>query len=342
MGASVAAPQSGSPNDEVPATSGPEPGRPGRTVRWWPLVAGIVVLLATVWVFVTAWGAVWASHPAGWVTLLAAGAGGIAAIAFAVAAGPAKHHGWRRWVARAGLVVVAGLATAIVVYTKPLSADQVAIDALADGDGVTVTERATRIEMQPADPAGTGLAFYPGAKVDPRAYANVLHPIAEAGYPVVILKQPFNLAILGSNAASAVVGDADDDVDRWLVGGHSLGGAMAARYAETPREELVGLLLYAAYPVVDMSDRSDLAVASVWGTADTVADPADIDNSVDELPTSAVFTPIDGGIHSFFGDYGLQRGDGTPGISRDEAQAEIAAATLDLLDSIDAGMQSSG
>jgi dienelactone hydrolase len=308
-----------------------------RRPRWWPLVGGVMLLASVLWVFGTAWGAVWASHPAGWVTLVIAGAAGAAAIVFALVAGPPTRTGWRRWLARAGLVLVTGVVVVVVVYTRPLEAEQVAIDALVDGGGVTIEESSTQLRLVPDDPATTGLAFYPGAKVDPRAYANALRPIAESGYPVVIVKQPFNLAILDSDAADAVVGDRGDDVDRWVIGGHSLGGAMAARYAEAERSELVGLLLYAAYPVVDMSARSDLSVASVWGTADGVADPADIDASVAELPGSAVFTAIEGGIHSYFGDYGLQRGDGVATVARRDAQAQIAAATLDLLGSIDAG-----
>ena len=62
-----------------------------------------------------------------------------------------------------------------------------------------------------------------------------------------------------------------------------------------------------------------------------MATPAKIDAAKSKLPPDTRYVVIDGGIHSFFGDYGLQSGDGTPSITRDEAQAQIRAASLDLL-----------
>ena len=43
-----------------------------------------------------------------------------------------------------------------------------------------------------------------------------------------------------------------------------------------------------------------------------------------ELPPTAEFVRIEGAIHSYFGDYGEQRGDGTPTLSRQAAQDQIA------------------
>ena len=55
----------------------------------------------------------------------------------------------------------------------------------------------------------------------------------------------------------------------WYIGGHSLGGAMAASYAADHADELDGLLLLAAYSTKDLSD-SDLAVVSLVGSEDGV------------------------------------------------------------------------
>lgn len=46
------------------------------------------------------------------------------------------------------------------------------------------------------------------------------------------------------------------------------------------------------------------------------------------LPASTTFLSIDGAVHSFFGDYGAQPGDGTPTISQDEARTEISRAAV--------------
>jgi hypothetical protein len=311
--------------------------RDGRRPRWWPLGIGVAIVLVVGWACATAWVGIMGSSPAYLITLLAALAFAVGLIAWAIFVGPPPQRSkLRMWLARGGLLLGGPVLIGLLVYVRPLSAEQIALDALDDGGGVTVDLSRSTIRLTPdAGPRSVGLAFYPGAKVDPQAYAHVLRPIAEAGFEVVIFKQPYNLAILDTNAANAVVGGTDDAIDEWVVAGHSLGGAMAARYAEKRREELAGLLLYAAYPVIDMSARVDLAVMSVYGTADGVADPADIENRKSDLPPATEYVPISGGIHSFFGDYGLQRGDGMPGVSRDEAQSKIAAASIRFLEIIE-------
>lgn len=305
-------------------------------VRWWPFATAAAVLAVVVWAFATEWTGITGSHRAYLVTLVMVVIAATATIAWAILSGPPRHTGARRWSARAALVV-GGIALMVaLVFLRPMSADSLAIDALDDGSGVTVEISGSMIRLTPeTGTRATGLAFYPGALVDPRAYARVLRPIAEAGFPVVIFKPPYNLAILRSDAADDVVGDPDDAVTTWVVGGHSLGGAMAARYAERARDELAGLLLYAAYPVNDMSDHNDLAVLSVFGTNDAIATPEEIDESAAELPPATEFAPIDGAIHAYFGDYGAQRGDGTASVDRAEAQRAIADVTIGFLDEVD-------
>lgn len=319
--------------DESSGQGAPQP-------RWWPLGVGLATVLIVGWVLATAWVGIMGSHPAYLITLVVALAFALGLIAWALRVKPPSPRSRvRTWLARSGLLIGAVVLLGLIAWLRPLSADQIALDALDDGDGVSVDASRSMIRLTPiAEPGSVGLAFYPGAKVDPQAYAHVLRPIAEAGFAVVIFKQPYNLAILDSNAADATVGDPDDAIDGWVIAGHSLGGAMAARYAEQQRDELVGLLLYAAYPVVDMSDRSGLAAMSVFGTADGVADPADIEEGMTDLPPTAEFVAVDGAIHSFFGDYGLQNGDGTPGVSREAAQRVIADASIRFLQSIDASM----
>ena len=311
------------------------PARPGRRARWWPIGVGAAIALVVVWAFATAWVGIWGSSPAYLVTLLLALAVAIGLVTWALLVGPPPPRSTRKvWSARVGLLVAGAALLGLLVYLKPLSADPIAVKALDDGNGVTVEVSRASIRFTPTDERAVGLAFYPGAKVDPQAYAHVLRPVTEAGFTVVIFKQPYNLAILDSDAANAVIGDRDDTIDRWAVGGHSLGGAMASSYAESDRDELVGLLLYAAYPVRDMSERTGLAVMSVSGTNDGLATPADIDEHKPDLPASTEYVPIDGAVHSFFGDYGLQNGDGTPAISRTDAQRQIAEASIRFLESL--------
>ncbi len=331
------------PTARIDCVTEHEPGQEteqeaGRRPRWLPVGVGAVIAVVVVWAFATAWVGIWGSSPAYLITLVLSLVLAIGLVTWALVVGaPGPRSMLRVWSARVALLLGGVLVIGALVYLKPASAEPIAIDALHSGDGIEVTVSRSQIRLTPTvDPLATGLAFYPGGLVDPQAYAHVLRPVAEAGFPVVIFKQPYNLAVLDSNAADAVIGDPDDDVDRWVVGGHSLGGAMASSYAEREHDELVGLLLYAAWPVGDMSGRADLAVLSVSGTNDGLATPAEIDESKPDLPASTEYVPIEGAIHSFFGDYGLQRGDGVPTITRTDAQRQIADASVRFLDTINA------
>jgi dienelactone hydrolase len=122
-------------------------------------------------------------------------------------------------------------------------------------------------------------------------------------------------------------------VTRWVVGGHSLGGTVAAIEAESSTADglqgvAAGLLLYASYPATDMSDTLGSAVLSISASDDGLATPADIDASKANLPPNAEFLVIDGAVHAYFGDYGPQPGDGTPTISHDDARRQISDASV--------------
>jgi pimeloyl-ACP methyl ester carboxylesterase len=80
----------------------------------------------------------------------------------------------------------------------------------------------------------------------------------------------------------------------------------------------------------------DLPVLSVSGSNDAFTTPEDVAQSRSDLPAGATFVVVDGGIHSYFGDYGVQRGDGQPGIPRAEAQAQIQTAMLKFLNGLPA------
>jgi len=74
---------------------------------------------------------------------------------------------------------------------------------------------------------------------------------------------PLNLAVLGSNRADGAR-EAFPAIESWAVGGHSLGGAMACRYAADNTDELNGLVLHASYCDRDVSE-SGLRVLPCWG-----------------------------------------------------------------------------
>jgi len=127
-------------------------------------------------------------------------------------------------------------------------------------------------------------------------------------------------------------------VQRWVVGGHSLGGTVAAIQADAADADrsapAVGLLLYASYPARDVRGSLTAAVESVSGSNDGLATPAKIEASRVDLPADTTFTVIEGGTHAQFGSYGAQPGDGIPTISDEQARTLITEASLRFVDSL--------
>jgi hypothetical protein len=168
----------------------------------------------------------------------------------------------------------------------------------------------------------------PGARIDARAYANVLRPVAEAAYLVAVLKEPFGFSLLDADHGNKVL-DVHPEITDWAIGGHSLGGSTAASLVDQ-EERLKGLVLFASYPG-DRLVRNDLEAVSISGTADGFTTSADIEVSKGNLPPNTSYVVINGAVHSSFGDYGEQPGDGIATVDRTAAQTEIARATLALL-----------
>ncbi len=230
------------------------------------------------------------------------------------------------------VLVIAGGAAFAIYFSNAQPASSVALAALHNTPAVTVSDTSDQISFMPKAAPKAGFIFYPGARVAPAAYAARLRPVAEQGYAVFIVKFPLNLAFFGTDRAAGLI-SAHPEIRRWAVGGHSLGGAFASSFVERHRE-INGLILYASYPAGDLSSRTGLVAVSIYGTRDGLATVEKVDKAKPTLPPQTVYVPINGGIHSFFGDYGLQAGDGVPSISREEAAREIVAATIAAMDQV--------
>ncbi len=101
----------------------------------------------------------------------------------------------------------------------------------------------------------TGFFFYPGVLVDPRAYAPTAQAIAAQGYVVIIVKMVGDLAILSPARADVVIRDYPE-IETWVIGGHSFGGAVACFYAKDHTDVITGVELWAAYPSVTFSIKN--------------------------------------------------------------------------------------
>ncbi|ANS79250.1 Carboxymethylenebutenolidase-related protein [Serinicoccus hydrothermalis] len=305
-------------------------------MAWLHAVLGLVAVVVAAWIWLTRAGVLLAGHPAYLVSVTVVGLAGLALLVLAVRgargrAGRARAPGWLRVLGRVALALVTVLVVGALAWLRPFPASPEATGLMSGDAGVDVTDSAGRITLTPTGAApDDGLIFQPGARVDPRAYLPLLTEVAAQGHLVVVVKQPFDIGFTALGAPEGIIED-HPDVSRWSLGGHSLGGVVASAYAQDYPAEVDGLVLWASYPLGDLSDRDDLAASTIFGSNDGLATPADIEASRPDLPPGTEVVEIPGGVHAFFGDYGEQPGDGTPGVTREAAQDQIVEASLALL-----------
>jgi hypothetical protein len=312
-------------------------------------VPGVVLLGVSVWIVATRAGVLLANHPAYPITLAVTIVVAVLLVITGLTTRTPPRGGIGRALLRWAAAGVGLLVAAALAWAAPFPATSPALDAMASDEAITVTDTRTSTtfaplspdpgdsadDTDPTDTTSAGFILYPGARVDPRAYAALARDIAAQGHRVVVLKCPFDIALLCLSDAE----DFLDDARAWAVGGHSLGGVAASQFAADPRNGVTGLVFWASYPVDNLSDRDTpddpLAVVSISGSEDGLSTPDDIADSRANLPASTEFVEIDGATHAFFGDYGEQPGDGTPTVDRATAQQQIVASTVQLLQQLD-------
>jgi pimeloyl-ACP methyl ester carboxylesterase len=235
--------------------------------------------------------------------------------------------------------LIVGLFTALVIAVvgffawvgTPLDAAPEALSALESDSRVRVTID-EYVTFEPADVQPvTAFVFYPGGRVDYRAYSVPLRRIAEQGYLVILLPVRFNLAFFDISAADPAIA-AHPEIRHWAVGGHSLGGVAAALYADRD-ENIDAVVFWASYPADETLKYSDKKVLSIYGTLD-MGGMDSFETSRANLPASSKFVVLEGGNHSQFGDYGLQPGDNQAAITRMEQQSRVVEATILFLRSL--------
>ena len=227
-----------------------------------------------------------------------------------------KHISRRKkWLVAGGsvLLILAILAGVFFWYVSDYyRAEDVALEVLAQDSGITVQDNLTI--LSPTSPADIAIIFYPGAKVEAEAYLPLLDQIRQTGVTCILVRMPFHMAIFDADAAEKVM-EQFPDIQHWYVAGHSMGGAMASKFASDHPDEVEGLILMGAYLYGDYPEEKTL---TIYGSLNqSVEDHIDYTQNIVE---------IQGGNHAQFGNYGAQKGDLPAEISTQEQQAQAVAA----------------
>ena len=221
----------------------------------------------------------------------------------------------KKWLVAGGavLLILAILAGAFLWYVSDYyRAEDVALEVLAQDNGISQRDNLTI--LSPTAPTDTAIIFYPGAKVEAEAYLPLLDQIRQTGVTCILVHMPFNMAIFDANAAEEVIAQFPE-FQHWYVAGHSMGGAMASKFASDHPDQVDGLILMGAYIYGNYLDEKAL---TIYGSLNqSVEDHIDYTENIVE---------IEGGNHAQFGNYGPQKGDLPAAISAEEQQAQTVAA----------------
>ena len=209
-----------------------------------------------------------------------------------------------------------------------------AVKALESDEEIDVSQDPWLTFSPRRDPLRTGFIFYPGGRINPQGYAPLMRAIALEGYFVVVPKMPINMAVFNSNVADDIM-SYFPDIEDWVIGGHSVGGTMAAQYIHRHPELVKGLVIWASYPAENANlSNYDIPALTIYGTLDPRVNDDSITQRKHLLPENTQYTRIEGGDHHQFGSYEIKPGEHFATISRDFQQREIIKATLNLMSKV--------
>ncbi len=228
------------------------------------------------------------------------------------------------------VILIASLIITCVIYINDFyRADMERIENFMI-DNVIETERIEdNTLIFKAENSSCGFIFYPGGKVEYKSYIPLMQLLASKGIMCVLVEMPCNLAVLDINAAEGIK-EKFPEIEKWYIGGHSLGGAMAASYLSENKDDFYGLILLASYSTTNLCD-DNLKVLSIYGSEDKIMNYESYESNKENLPFGYTEHIIDGGCHAYFGMYGKQDGDGEANISNEEQIIQTSNAILEFI-----------
>ncbi|MGO3751635.1 MAG: alpha/beta hydrolase [Peptoniphilaceae bacterium] len=205
------------------------------------------------------------------------------------------------------LILISIMSLSFLIYTSIYyKADYTANKILENNKNIEIIDNLTVLKAK--GKSDKGLIFYPGGKVEAKAYLPILESLQDKGINCILVEMPFNLAVFNYKAADRIY-DLFPEINQWYIGGHSLGGAMASKYAGENKSKIEGLILLGAYIYGDYPSTKAL---TIYGTFNS-----NLEKNISYKDNIVV---IEGGNHAQFGNYGKQLNDPYATISREKQQ----------------------
>ena len=224
----------------------------------------------------------------------------------------------KRFITAASIILVLMIIAGVCIsYVRDYyRADWDAIEAFVPMNSVSTELHDDGTMVFKPENATKGFIFYPGGKVEYTAYQPLMAACAQQDIMCILVEMPFNLAVLDINAAAGIQ-EQYPEIEKWYIGGHSLGGSMAGAYLAEHIDDYDGLVLLGSYSTADLSETG-LDILSVYGSEDQVMNRDKYEENKSNLPSDFTEVVIEGGCHAYFGMYGAQVGDGKPSISNEQ------------------------
>ena len=171
------------------------------------------------------------------------------------------------------------------------------------------------------------IIFFPGARVEYKAYSKLMYKLAENGQDCFMLAMPFNLAFFNKNAPNKIINKYN--YENWYLSGHSLGGVVACMYTAKNSDNISGIITLSAYPSEQLP--SNIEYISFYVEQDKVLNLEKYKEAKKYLPDNSKEYIIEGGNHSGFANYGKQEGDGMASITPDVQQDYVVSIIKEIL-----------
>jgi len=237
----------------------------------------------------------------------------------------------KRIIAAPVILIVVCLAAFGVYLYDCHAGDADALRGIASpSEGVSVVITDDAIAFVPEGVVKAGIIFYPGMKIRGEAYSLLADPLAGNGYLCVLVNMPLNMSVLNSDAALSVM-EAWPETEDWYIGGHSMGGQSAQKCVLDHPGVFQGLITVGRQLDYDFTDN-DTPILGIYGSKDAICTPENVtENESRKNADRYTELIIDGGCHGYFGNYGDQRWDGEPTVSREEQLQATVSAILDFV-----------
>ena len=202
------------------------------------------------------------------------------------------------------------------------------VSVIETDDQITFKSNTSKNELE--------IIFFQGGLTDPKAYAPLCKKLAENGFTCHLIKMDWRLPQHDYQKVSRLF---DLKQKKYVLGGHSQGGKMAAQFVYENPNDLKGLFLMGtSHPRdIDLSTQK-IPCIKLYAENDGLASVEEVMENKSKLPGNTKLVLIKGGNHSQFGYLGQLLMDNSADISLEEQQQQTFDHLINFMNEIENGL----